>query len=92
MANDKNQTKQVVKDLLRLNPITDIRKEFSKLNGEWMLDYTTTPVSEVPDESSGIKTYQTIDKTSKVENPSRILQPLMLLFARLFHSLDQMCF
>lgn len=66
MANDENKISQLVEDLSKLNPITDIRKEFSKLDGEWKLDYTTAPVSEVPDESSGVKTYQTIDTTEGV--------------------------
>ena len=61
VAKDENKIGQFVEELTKLNPTTDIRREFSKLNGEWKLDYTTAPVSEVPDETSGVKTYQTID-------------------------------
>mmetsp|Transcript_11988 Transcript_11988/g.17466 ORF Transcript_11988/g.17466 Transcript_11988/m.17466 type:complete len:213 (+) Transcript_11988:180-818(+) len=62
---DQQKIFKLAEDLSKLNPTTDIMKDFSKLDGNWKLDFTTAPVGEVPDEeTSGFKTFQTID-TSK---------------------------
>jgi len=57
---------ELVEELKKLNPSTDIRKDFNKLDGNWKLDFTTAPAQEVPreeEEKDGniVKTYQSID-------------------------------
>jgi len=53
---------RLTEELRPLNPTTDIIADFSKLDGDWKLDFSTAPTSEVPDESTtGVRTYQTID-------------------------------
>mmetsp|Transcript_1401 Transcript_1401/g.1906 ORF Transcript_1401/g.1906 Transcript_1401/m.1906 type:complete len:213 (-) Transcript_1401:443-1081(-) len=60
-SKDLPKIEEITENLKKVNPTTDIKKDFSKLKGEWKLLYTTAPESEVPDESKGIKTYQSID-------------------------------
>eukprot|EP00560_Eucampia_antarctica_P000451 CAMPEP_0197832944 /NCGR_PEP_ID=MMETSP1437-20131217/17058_1 /TAXON_ID=49252 ORGANISM="Eucampia antarctica, Strain CCMP1452" /NCGR_SAMPLE_ID=MMETSP1437 /ASSEMBLY_ACC=CAM_ASM_001096 /LENGTH=221 /DNA_ID=CAMNT_0043436629 /DNA_START=45 /DNA_END=710 /DNA_ORIENTATION=+ len=59
---DKTKIDDIVEELSKLNPTSDIRSQFSKLDGEWKLDFTTALTTEVPDEQkSGVITYQTVD-------------------------------
>uniref|UniRef100_A0A7S2IFS8 Plastid lipid-associated protein/fibrillin conserved domain-containing protein n=1 Tax=Helicotheca tamesis TaxID=374047 RepID=A0A7S2IFS8_9STRA len=59
---DEQKIFKLADDLSKLNPTTDIIKDFRKLDGNWKLDFTTAPTGEVPDEAtSGVKTFQTID-------------------------------
>uniref|UniRef100_A0A7S1ZWW3 Plastid lipid-associated protein/fibrillin conserved domain-containing protein n=1 Tax=Trieres chinensis TaxID=1514140 RepID=A0A7S1ZWW3_TRICV len=63
VAKDGAKVSSLVEELAKLNPTTDIRRDFGKLSGNWKLDYTTAPVGEVPDENdgTGVKTFQSID-------------------------------
>eukprot|EP00547_Thalassionema_nitzschioides_P003758 CAMPEP_0194216754 /NCGR_PEP_ID=MMETSP0156-20130528/19608_1 /TAXON_ID=33649 /ORGANISM="Thalassionema nitzschioides, Strain L26-B" /LENGTH=223 /DNA_ID=CAMNT_0038945591 /DNA_START=71 /DNA_END=742 /DNA_ORIENTATION=+ len=57
----------ISEELKKLNPTTDIRKEFNKLEGDWKLDFTTAPAQEVPDDDvTGVKTFQSIDTKSGI--------------------------
>lgn len=61
LEKDESKIFGLVDDLSALNPTTDIVRDFSKLAGEWKLDFTTAPEGEVPREGDGVKTYQSID-------------------------------
>jgi len=64
---DITKISEIADKLSKFNPTSDIRTEFSKLDGEWKLDFTTAPESEVPDEqSSGVKTFQTVDSANGI--------------------------
>mmetsp|Transcript_56277 Transcript_56277/g.67802 ORF Transcript_56277/g.67802 Transcript_56277/m.67802 type:complete len:214 (+) Transcript_56277:44-685(+) len=64
---DASAIKKIVDELSALNPTSDIMKDFGMLSGNWKLEYTTAPNSEVPDEAtSGVKTYQNIDTSGGV--------------------------
>lgn len=59
---DASKILQLADELAKVNPTTDIIQDFSKLDGEWKLEFTTAPTREVPDEeSTGVTTYQSID-------------------------------
>ena len=62
LVKDKTKIDDIIEELSKLNPTSDTRSQFSKLDGEWKLDFTTAPTTEVPDEQkSGVITYQTVD-------------------------------
>lgn len=61
-SKDESSVIDAAEKLAKFNPTTDIIKDFGKLEGDWKLDFTTAPVSEVPDEEgTGFKTFQSID-------------------------------
>mmetsp|Transcript_6319 Transcript_6319/g.9729 ORF Transcript_6319/g.9729 Transcript_6319/m.9729 type:complete len:210 (-) Transcript_6319:45-674(-) len=61
-AKDTSKILKLAEELKPLNPTTDIRDSFNRLEGDWKLDFTTAPAQEVPEEGNGVNTYQTIEE------------------------------
>eukprot|EP00978_Attheya_sp_CCMP212_P035998 scaffold160124_cov50-Attheya_sp.AAC.1 len=60
-SKDTTSIFKLADELQKVNPTTNIIKDFSKLGGDWKLDFTTAPIGEVPDTDSTTKTFQSID-------------------------------